>query len=40
MRYDPLSPPIGFVLLAGMMWLYANGSDLCGRILACWTFVP
>ena len=40
MRYDPLIPAIGFLLLAGMILLYASGSDLYGRILAYWTFIP
>ena len=38
--YDPLIPAIGFVLLAVMAWLYVTGSDLYGRILAYWTFIP
>jgi hypothetical protein len=38
--FHPLIPAIGFVLLAGMAWLYATGSDLYSRILAYWTFIP
>src|ERR1019366_3978625 len=38
--FHPLVPEIGFVLLAGMAWLYATGSDLYGRILAYWSFIP
>jgi hypothetical protein len=38
--FDPVVPAIGFTLLAGMTWLYATGSELYGRILAYWTFVP
>jgi hypothetical protein len=33
-RFHPLVPAIGFVLLTGMAWLYATGSDLYNRILA------
>jgi hypothetical protein len=39
-RYGPLTPAIGFGLLAGMVWLYATGSDLYGRILLYWSFIP
>jgi hypothetical protein len=39
-RFQPLVPAIGFVLLACMTGLYATGSDLYGRILAYWTFIP
>ena len=38
--FDPLIPSIGFVLLGAMAWLYATGSELYGRILAYWTFMP
>jgi hypothetical protein len=38
--FHSLVPAIGFMLLAGMSWLYATGSDLYGRILAYWTFIP
>ncbi len=32
MRYDPLIPAIGFVLLAGTIWRYASGLDFSDRI--------
>jgi hypothetical protein len=39
-RFNWLIPAIGFVLLAGMSWLYETGSDLYGRILEAWMFIP
>lgn len=39
-RFNWLIPVIGLVLLAGISWLYATGSDLYGRILAAWMFIP
>jgi hypothetical protein len=39
-RYAPFIPAIGFVALGGMAWLYATGSELYGRILTAWMFVP
>jgi hypothetical protein len=39
-RFYPLIPAIGFVLLAGMAWLYATGSVFYSRILTAWMFIP
>jgi hypothetical protein len=39
-RFNWLIPTIGFSLLAGVIWLYATGSDLYARILAAWMVIP
>ena len=38
--FHPLVPAIGFVLLVGMTWLYATGSDFYFRILKVWMLTP
>jgi Glycosyltransferase family 87 len=38
--FSPFVPLIGFVLLAGMTWLYRTDPDLYGRILTYWFYIP